>query len=155
LCITIIAEQIYRWVRLAETAITKLKYIQGYKFKVEFDVEGIPNLLVDELKPIGEDSGPNPTRLLSSAIGHCLSSSLLFCLRKARVKVKTLETTVKANIERNEEGLLRIKNIGVQVHLAVEEKDKRRIPRCLEIFENYCTVTQSVRKGIEVNVNFS
>lgn len=25
-------------------------------------------------------------------------------------------------------------------------------PRCLEIFENYCTVTQRVRKGIDVNV---
>jgi hypothetical protein len=72
---------------MSETAITKLKQIQGYKFKAEFDAEGIPDLTVDELKPLGENSGPNPSRLLLSvAVGHCLSASLLFCLSKARTR---------------------------------------------------------------------
>ncbi len=133
--------------------ITKLKLIEGYKFNVEFDVEGMPNLIVDEPKPIGQGSGPNPTRLLSVAVGNCLSSSLLFCLSKAHVRVKSFETTVKTDIERNEEGRLRVKSIGVQIHLDAEEEDKIRVPRCLEIFENYCTVTPSVRKGIEIKVD--
>ena len=63
--------------RLSETTITKLTLLEGYKFRVEFDVDGMPNLIVDELKPIGQGSGPNPTRLLSAAVGNCLSSSLL------------------------------------------------------------------------------
>jgi len=138
---------------LSEMAVTKLKFHQGYRFRVEFDVEGVSTLLVDEPKPIGEDSGPNATRLLSAAVGHCLSSSLLYCLRRARVNVKNLETTVKATVARNEEERLRVKNIDVQLNLSADEKDRARIPRCLEIFENYCTVTQSVRKGIEVKVN--
>jgi uncharacterized OsmC-like protein len=132
---------------------TKLKLIQGYKFKVEFDSEGIADLIVDEPKPMGENSGPNPTRLLSAAVGHCLNSSLLFCLSKARINVKNLETTVKATQERNEEGLLRIRKLEVEMYLDVDEQDRTRITRCLDIFENYCTVTQSVRKGIEVTVN--
>ena len=140
--------------RLSETTITKLTLLEGYKFRVEFDVDRMPNLIVDELKPIGQGSGPNPTRLLSAAVGNCLSSSLLYCLNKARVRVKNLETTVKTNIVRNEEGRLRVKNLDVQIHLEVEDEDKVRVPRCLEIFENYCTVTPSVRKGIEVNVNY-
>jgi hypothetical protein len=37
------------------------------------------------------------------------------------------------------------------VHLDVDEQDRTRVTRCLDIFENYCTVTQSVRKGIEGN----
>jgi uncharacterized OsmC-like protein len=41
----------------------------------------------------------------------------------------------------------------VEMHLDVYEQDRTRVARCLEIFENYCTVTQSVRKGIEVTVN--
>jgi uncharacterized OsmC-like protein len=137
---------------LSESVITKLGLLEGYKFKVEFDVEGVPNLVVDEMKPIGEGLGPNPTRLLSAAVGHCLSSSLLYCLGKAKVKVKKLDTVVKANVERNEEGYLRIAGLDVQMHLEVNEQDKQRVPRCLYIFENYCTVTQSVRKGIQVNV---
>jgi uncharacterized OsmC-like protein len=132
---------------------TKLKLIQGYKFKVEFYSEGIADLIVDEPKPIGENSGPNPTRLLSAAVGYCLNSSLLFCLSKARINVKNLETIVKANQERNKEGFLRLRKLEVEMHLDVDEQDRTRVTRCLDIFENYCTVTQSVRKGIEVTVN--
>ena len=139
--------------KLSNSRITKLKLLQGYKFNVEFDGEGIPNLIVDEVKPLGESSGPNPTRLLSVAVGHCLSSSFLYCLQKARVVVDNLETTVKANVERNKEGLMRIEKLDVQIHLDVNEEDKTRVSRCLDIFENYCTVTQSVRKGIDVTVN--
>ena len=137
----------------SELVVTKLELVEGYKFKVGFDVKDVPSLVVDEIKPIGEGLGPNPTRLLSTAVGHCLSSSLLYCLSKAKVVVKKLETTVIADVKRNKEGYLRIAGLDVQVHLEVNEEDKARVPRCLDIFENYCTVTQSVRKGIEVKVN--
>ncbi|MGE5187548.1 MAG: OsmC family protein [Betaproteobacteria bacterium] len=142
-----------RKLRLPESVLTKLGLVERYRFKVEFDVEGVPNLVVDEMKPIGEGLGPNPTRMLSAAVGHCLSSSLLYCLGRAKVKVTNLDTIVKADVERNEEGYLRVAGLDVQIHLEVNEKDKIRVPRCLSIFENYCTVTQSIRKGIEVKVN--
>jgi uncharacterized OsmC-like protein len=138
---------------LSNATITKLKLLQGYKFNVEFDGEGIPNLIVDEVKPLGESLGPNPTRLLSVAVGHCLSSSLLFCLQKARVAVENLETIVKATVERNKEGLMRIRKLEVQIHLDANDEDKKQVSRCLDIFENHCTVSQSVRKGIDVTVN--
>ena len=138
---------------MSESIVTKLGLLEGYKFKVEFDVEGVSNIIVDEIKPIGESLGPNPTRLLSVAVGHCLSSSLLYCLKKAKIKVKNLNTLIKTNIERNEEGYLRVESLHVQIRLEVNEEDKQRVPRCLSIFENYCTVTQSVRRGIEVKVN--
>jgi uncharacterized OsmC-like protein len=138
---------------LSESTVTKLKRIQGYKFKAEFDAEGILDLIVDETEPLGENSGPNPSRLLSVAVGHCLSSSLLFCLSKARINAKNLETTIRGTHERNEKGRLRISKLEVEMHLEVDEKDKERVSRCLYIFEDYCTVTQSVRKGIEVNVH--
>jgi organic hydroperoxide reductase OsmC/OhrA len=140
---------------LSELISTRLELLEGYRFEVEFDVHSIPRLVVDEIKPIGEEEGPNPTRLLSAAVGHCISSSLLYCLGKAKVKVKKLETTVQAKVERNKEGYLRIAGLNVQVCLEVNEEDKARVPRCLKIFENYCTVTQSVRKGIEVKVTIS
>jgi uncharacterized OsmC-like protein len=140
---------------LSELITTRLELLERYKFKVEFDVNSIPSLVVDEIKPIGEGEGPNPTRLLSAAVGHCISSSLLYCLGKAKVHVKNLETTVQAKVERNKEDYLRIACLNVQVRLKVNEEDKTRVPRCLKIFENYCTVTQSVRKGIEVKVTIN
>jgi uncharacterized OsmC-like protein len=132
--------------------LTKLKMLKGYKFRVEFDGENIPNLIVDEAEPIGLGTGPNPTRLLAAAVGHCISSSLIFCMQKARVEVIDLETTVKTSVARNEEGRWRVSGIDVQLHLEVNEEDKMRAPRCLKIFEDYCTVTQSVRKGIPINI---
>ena len=140
---------------MSESAVTTLKLLQGYRFRAEFDVAGIQSMVVDELMPIGENAGPNPTRLLSVAVGHCLSSSLLYCLQKARVKVKDLQTTITATKEKNKEGFLRITCIDARIQLSVNEEDKLRASRCLEIFENYCTVTQSVRQGITVNVDFA
>ena len=139
--------------KMSESTITTLKQIQGYKFKAEFDETDIPSMVVDESVPIGENSGPNPTRLLSVAIGHCLSSSLLYCLQKARVKVMGLQTTIIVNKEKNEEGFIRITSLAAKIQLQVNDEDKPRVPRCLKIFENYCTVTQSIRKGIKVNIN--
>jgi uncharacterized OsmC-like protein len=133
--------------------VTKLKLIENYKFNAEFDVDYLPDIILDETKPDGEGTGPNPTRLLSAAVGHCMSSSLIFCLKKARVRINDLQTKVTTNFYRNDQKRLRIKSIEIEIQLEVEEEDKHRVPRCLKLFEDYCTVTQSIRKGIEVNVN--
>lgn len=137
---------------MSSSISTKLTLQEGYRFITEFDLEGIPNILLDEPEPLGKGQGPGSTRLLSAAIGYCLSSSLIYCLQKARVDITNMETNVNLQTMRNEEGRLRVKNIDVQINLDLDEGDRPRIQRCLEIFENYCTVTQSVMKGIEINV---
>jgi uncharacterized OsmC-like protein len=138
---------------MTEETLTKLRWIEKYSFDVEFDIEDIMNLVIDEVEPIGDNKGPSPVRTLSVAVGHCLSSSLLYCLKKSRVKIKELETLVKLSTERNIEGRLRVKKIDVNFNLDVEERDKPKLERCEKIFEEYCTVTQSIRKGIAINVN--
>jgi uncharacterized OsmC-like protein len=137
---------------MSEVTVTKLTLLEGYRSLVRFDDEDIPDLLVDEPEPIGEGRGPNATQLLSAAVGHCMSSSLIFCLNKERVKVKKLETTVSLSTARNDQNRLRVSGMDVEISLDVDEEDRERIHRCLEVFENYCTVSASVRKGIEINV---
>lgn len=135
-----------------KSIVTKLQLIDGYKFDVQSDLDYIADYVVDETKPDGEGSGPNPTRLLSAAVGHCMSSSLIYCLKKARIPIQNLCTTVKTNLYRNENGRLRIRSIDIQIDLKVDAEYKNRINRCLTLFEDYCTVTQSIRKGIQVSV---
>jgi len=89
---------------------------------------------------------------LSAAVGNCLSASLLFCLTKARVNVENLKTTVATTLARNEEGYWRVKGIRVKIFPNVEEKFSAQMKRCIDIFERYCIVTQSVRRGINVTV---
>jgi uncharacterized OsmC-like protein len=133
--------------------ITKLSRVKEYQFKVEFDSPGMPELVTDETEPLGRNAGPNPSRLLSAAIGNCLSSSLLFCLSKARVNVDDLRTSVETVMRRNEKGRWRIASLKVKLYPAIKPEDISRSKRCLEVFDDFCIVTASVRKGIEVNVD--
>jgi len=124
----------------------------GYAFNVEFADGGGPPLVVDELPPLGEANGPNPARLLAAAIGSCLSSSLLFCLRKSRIEVANLRTTVEGAIVRNERGRLRIGRMRVRVAPELTLEQQERMGRCLDLFQDFCIVTESVREGIAVDV---
>ncbi|SRR5579875_249794 len=123
----------------------------GYRFEVAFGEASAP-LVVDEPPPLGEGAGPNASALLAAAVGNCLSASLLFCLRRARIAVHDLSTEVSATHARNAEGRLRIDAIDVVLRPTVEAGAGGRYARCVEIFEDYCVVTASVRRGIDVSV---
>ncbi|MFQ5536320.1 MAG: OsmC family protein [Gemmatimonadota bacterium] len=125
---------------------------EGYKFDVAFDNPDWPTILVDEPEPLGEDAGPNASRLLGAAVGNCLAASLLFCLQKARVEVQGLTARVSGVMTRNEKGRLRIGRMDVVLEPVMEGVPSGRLDRCLDIFEDFCVVTQSVRGGIDVNV---
>jgi uncharacterized OsmC-like protein len=118
----------------------------------DFAIDGVSPVAIDEPPPLGKDRGPNPARLLGAAIGGCLGASLLFCLRRARVDVTDLRTVVEGTMVRNEAGRLRIGEIKVRLAPEIAEADVPRMTRCLEVFEDYCVVTQSVREGLEVSV---
>ncbi len=124
----------------------------GYEFVVRFEPDDVAPLTVDEPPPLGEGAGPNPTALLGAAVGSCLGASLLFCLQKSRVGVAGMTTEVEGTVERNDEGRLRVSRLDVRLAPELEEADGARVMRCVELFENFCTVTQSVRRGIDVDV---
>ena len=126
---------------------------EGYRFEVDFNDPGIAPLWVDEPAPLGEGSGPNASRLLATAVGNCLSASLLFCLRKAHVAPSAVNTTVRGTMMRNEQGRLRIAGFDVAIEVSGEFESQGRFERCLGMFEDFCVVTASVRQGIPVQVS--
>lgn len=124
---------------------------ERYRFRVEVDGPGGVRFQVAEGPPLGpEGDGPSPSALLAAAVGGCMSASLLFCLDKAKIPVEDLRASVHATVARNEEGRLRITEIEVDLEVDALQEDPSKYARCLEIFESYCTVTQSVRQGIPV-----
>jgi uncharacterized OsmC-like protein len=125
----------------------------GYRFAVDFGQPGVPELLTDEAPPLGGGSGPNPARLLATAVGNCLAASALFCLRKARIEVSGFAVRVDGTLTRNERGRLRVGPLRVTLEPRVRPEDRGRIGRCLELFEDFCIVTESVRKGLDVTVD--
>jgi uncharacterized OsmC-like protein len=130
---------------------THLKHEGGYKFSITFDE--LPGTFhADEEAPLGEGEGPSPTMMISSAVGHCLSSSLLFCLEKSRVQAKNIAADVETSLRRNEKGRWRVGDIKVKLNVSVDESDKEKLDRCKGIFEDFCIVTESIRQGIKVDV---
>ena len=48
---------------------------------------------------------------------------------------------------------MRVSGIRVLIEPVVVESEQPRMQRCLELFEDFCVVTQSVRAGINVEVD--
>ena len=125
---------------------------EGYRFRVDFGEERIPDLLVDETPPLGAGEGPNPVRLLAAAVGDCMSASLKFCLARSRIELRGLHTRVEGTLVRNDAGRLRVGELRVRLEPVVDPEHRERMGRCLEIFEDFCIVGQSVRQGVQLAV---
>jgi len=136
----------------AKEIVTTVELLKDYEFRVKFDIENVSELIVDELPPLGRSAGPNASRVLSAAVGNCLSASLLFCTRKAKVEVNQLKTVVRTFLARNREGYWRVSHMDVKITPKVNPENASGFRKCLKIFERYCVVTQSVREGVDVKV---
>ncbi len=130
----------------------ELEQQSDYEFRVKFDWPAVDELLLDEPGPLGHAAGPNAARLIGAAVANCLSSSLLFCMRKFKQTPGTLRADVTGALTRNEKGRVRIDRYDVTICLADQAGAIQHFDRCLAQFEDYCVVTESVRHGIPVGV---
>lgn len=125
----------------------------GYLFETTFDaVPAAAPILSDEPPPLGASRAPNAAGLLAAAVGNCLSASLYMCLQKSRATLGGITTEVRVRMERNEKGRLRIAGIDVELAPEVSADDAAKLDRCGGLFEDFCTVTASIRQGIAVEV---
>lgn len=133
------------------TVSVSLQQQADYRFEIHFG-DNIPALIADEPAPLGKGEGPSPAQLLCASVGNCLSDSLLFALRKFKQAPEPLHAEVQAEVGRNPEGRLRILGLHATIHLGVAASTLEHLDRALAQFEEFCTVTQSVRQAIPVRV---
>jgi len=130
-----------------------LEQEEGFDFRVKFDWPDNPDLLLDEPEPLGHRHGPNAARLVAAAVGNCLSASLLFCLKtKFKQNPGPLRARVTGQLARNERGRIRIGGLAVRIELAESAEALQHLARCMEQFEDFCVVTESIRHGVPVDV---
>jgi organic hydroperoxide reductase OsmC/OhrA len=130
----------------------ELEQIEDYEFRVKFDMPDVDELKLDEPEPLGRGAGPNAARLIGAAVANCLTSSLLFCMRKFKQVPGTLRSEVTGHLTRNERGRIRIGGFEVTIRLSDPDGRIKHFDRCLAQFEDFCVVTESVRNGIPVAV---
>jgi hypothetical protein len=81
---------------LSESVSTKLRLLEGYRFKVEFDAEDVPNLVVDEMKPIGEGLDRIPRDCCQLQL--VIVSAPAFCTVWAKLKSKSRNSTQQSRL---------------------------------------------------------
>ena len=129
----------------------ELSQRHDYRFDIAFGDE-MPLLTSDEPAPLGTGLGPSPVQLLCAAVGNCLSDSLLFACRKFKQLPEPIQCAVTAEVGRNSDNRLRVLRMNAQIRLGVLAASLEQLDRVLAQFEEFCTVTQSVREGIPISV---
>ena len=135
-----------------KTFKVSMKREEGFVFKVDF---GIPefDFRMDEPEPVGENKGPNASKVLAAAMGNCLTASLMFCLQKARAEVEAIETKVEGKMRRNDKGRWRIAEVNIEINPEIDlETYQSQYDRCMGLFEDFCIVSKSIEEGIPINV---
>jgi len=130
----------------------QLEQQEGFQINVQFDWKRAPDLLMDEPPPLGEQAGPNASRLLAAAAANCLSASLLFCVFKEEPPPNCLRAEATCVMVRNEKKRLRVGGIEVRLIVADVVKESPRFARCKDLFEDFCVVSASIRQGIPMRV---
>lgn len=131
-----------------KTFTVNLKLLEKYLFEIDFGEFG--NVMTDEPPPLGDGEGPGPSAMLAASVANCMAASLLFALRKYKDDPGELSATVQGSIGRVD-GFLRVTDLSVRLQLGKSGAALPSLEKALAQFENFCTVTQSVRHGISVS----
>lgn len=131
-----------------KTFSVNLKLLEKYLFEIDFGEFG--NIMTDEPPPLGDGEGPGPSAMLAASVANCMAASLLFALRKYKDDPGELSATVTASIARVD-NFLRVTDLKVSLRLGKSGSALPSLEKALAQFENFCTVTQSVRHGVAVS----
>ncbi len=112
-------------------------------FRCDLGEMKVKDCYIDEKHKSEEEMwGPNPSRMLGMAVTGCLSASFT--------------ATAEVIIKRNAKGFWRIGKINVEITPKIDTPEmQKRADLCRKMFEDYCIVTQSVREGIDIDVNLN
>jgi uncharacterized OsmC-like protein len=134
-----------------KTIRVELSQRNDYRFDIAFG-DAMPVLTSDEPAPLGAGLGPSPVQMLCAAVGNCLSDSLLFAFRKFKQEPSPIQCAVTAEVGRNGDNRLRVLHMSAQIRMGVLAASLEQVDHVLVQFEEFCTVTQSVRQGIPITV---
>ena len=102
----------------------------------------------------GTDKGPSSVEYVLIGVGGCLGSTLLFCLQKKNIKLKSLEIIVEGKLKHSEPYKhLRLKNINCEIHISIYGEESALLDECIKNFQKYCVVSESIINGIPINID--
>ena len=131
-----------------------LDYTKDLHFKAS--ARNFKDLNVDE--PVsfhGTDLGPSAVEYLLIGIGGCLGTTFIFCLRKKKIELETLNVIVDGELSHTGPKMhLRLVNVNVDLKFTPKEASSdEEINKCMKEFLAHCIITNSITTGLPINVN--
>jgi putative redox protein len=138
-------------VSIKPPTLVDLVWDQELRFKVAFDAPTsiLPSLILDS----AGHAGPSPVQCLAAALAGCMAMDLVHILTRGRHAVRDLTAHLAA--ERADEEPRRL--VRAQLHFVVgTDAPDQAIERALTLSrEKYCSVWQSLRDDIALDVTFA
>jgi uncharacterized OsmC-like protein len=129
----------------------ELKHKEDCMFDARFRTkEG--DLLLPAPTPVGVGYGPEAVTLLNMSTTYCMTASLNYYLAKARVVPTTLRAKGHVGMRLTEEQFRRVKSIEIDIRIEVDEKERKRLMRALDRFNDFCIITESIKGSFPINV---
>ncbi|MHA1144988.1 MAG: OsmC family protein [Candidatus Helarchaeota archaeon] len=124
-------------------------------FKCDIGEMKVEECYIDETEQEeAERLGPDPAKLLGLSVLGCMAASFLFCIEKRKLVLEDFKGEAEVVVIKNEKDLYRVKEINVKLQPNTSDPALvKRIGQCKNLFESHCTITESIRKGIKVNVD--
>jgi uncharacterized OsmC-like protein len=131
-----------------------LKQKEEMIFKCDLGNLNMQDLYIDEKHKKNKDKvGPSPVKLFALSVLACLAASFIFCIQKKNLSLSDLEAKAETKIARNDKGFWRIKKIDICLIPKTNNLTiRKRINQCTKFFKNYCIISESVRKGIDIDI---
>lgn len=132
-----------------------IKLEEGMIFKCDLGQIKMNDLFIDEQnKKSINKIGPNPSKLLALSVLACLAGSFTFCVQKNNSLLSDIEGKAIITSKRNEEGFWRLKKIDITLNPKIDNpKMRKRVDQCQKNFEQFCIISESIREGIDININ--
>jgi putative redox protein len=130
--------------------LVDLVWDQDLRFRVAFGTSPSSTSLVLDSAGL---AGPSPVQALAAALGGCMAMDLVHILTRGRFAIRQLTAHLTAHRAEQEPRRL----VAVQLRFLVDsDAPQEAIERAIALSrEKYCSVWQTLRQDIELDVTFS
>jgi len=130
---------------------------EGMKVKVN-NTRG-HEIIIDEPESSGGiDEGMNPVEITLASLAGCLSITTSFLAKKMKIKIEDLSIDVEGEINKKamtstevDSGFKEVRyNINIK-----SDSSKEEIEKLIKRIEDYCPVSDTLRRDIDVKANYN
>jgi len=142
---------------LSSKVTIDIEWLGGEDFKIKFGSKSIDELIISRSRVPREEIGGEARELLAASIAECMSSTLLFYLKWAKIKLNGLRSTVEVITDKDEQGHYRVSmvNLNFNVEIPRDKETLKKLERVKKILSRGCFISRSLERGVKVNFSIS